>query len=145
MRTVTTENQDYLRAWVCNELQGEMPTDLQCIGQLIDGELQAVASFSHFVGKSCNFSLVGKGNFMNKDFLWAMFDYPFNRLKLKVILATIEGGNEKSLNLSRKLGFKEVANIADAHKDGDLVIMVLRREDCKWLNLNAPLKKALGA
>ena len=48
MRTVTTDNQDYLRAWVCNELQGEMPTDLQCIGQLIDGELQAVASFSHF-------------------------------------------------------------------------------------------------
>lgn len=145
MRTVTTENQDSLRAWISEELGGEPPQDLMCIGQLIDGELKAVASFSSFVGKSCNFSLVGKDNFMSKDFLWAMFDYPFNRLKLKVILATIEGGNEKSLNLSRKLGFKEVANIADAHKDGDLVIMVLRREDCKWLHINAPLKKVLGA
>jgi RimJ/RimL family protein N-acetyltransferase len=70
-----------------------------------------------------------------------MFDYPFNILNLKVIIATIAGNNEKSLILSRHLGFKEIANIADAHIDGDLVIMIMKRENCKWLQLNADLNK----
>jgi hypothetical protein len=141
MRRITTDNQSYLANWISNKLGGEVPKNLMCIGQEIDGELKAVSSYSNFQGKSCNFSLAGEGNFMNKDYLWAMFDYPFNILKLKVIIATIAGNNEKSLKLSRHLGFKEIANIADAHKDGNLIIMVMKREDCKWLHLNAELKR----
>jgi hypothetical protein len=141
LRTVTTENQADLAQWISNKLGGEVPKNLMCIGQKIDGKLKAVASYSNFQGKSCNFSLAGEGNFMNKDFLWAMFDYPFNILNLKVIIATIAGNNEKSLKLSRHLGFKEIANIADAHIDGDLVIMTMKRENCKWLQLNADLNK----
>lgn len=144
MRCVTTENQQELRDWISKELGGKAPESMSCIGQLVDGELKAVSSYSGFRGSSCNFSLAGKGNYMSKDFLWAMFDYPFNKLGLKVIIATISGKNDKSLKLSRHLGFTEVANIADAHEDGDLVIMVMRRENCKWLQINAPLKR-LGA
>lgn len=144
MRRVTTENQETLKAWICNKLNGQAAKDLMCIGQEIDGNIKAVASYSNFQGKSCNFSLAGDGNFINKDFLWAMFDYPFNKLELKAIIATISGSNEKSLKLSRHLGFKEAATIADAHNDGDLVIMVMRRENCKWLQINASLKR-LGA
>jgi L-amino acid N-acyltransferase YncA len=141
MRRVTTDNQDQLQAWISKELGGDAPKNIRCIGQEIDGEIKAVSSYSGFKGKSCNFSLAGNGNFMSKDFLWAMFDYPFNKLKLKVIIATISGINDKSLKLSRHLGFEEVATIADAHEDGDLVIMVMRRENCKWLQINAPLNK----
>lgn len=142
MRRLVTENQKELISWICKKLDGDAVDNLRCIGQKIDGEIKAVASYSNFQGKSCNFSLAGEGNFMNKDFLWAMFDYPFNILKLKVIIATISGNNKKSLKLSRHLGFEEVANIADAHKDGNLVIMTMRRENCKWLQLNA--KTELG-
>jgi hypothetical protein len=145
VRKVITENQPYLRHWISTELKGKAPDNTMCIGQLVDGEIKAVASYSSFEGRSCNFSLVGKGNFMSKDFLFAMFDYPFNILKVKVIIATIAGNNEVSLKLSRHLGFQEAAVIPDAHRDGDLVIMVMRRKNCKWLQINAPLRKVLGA
>lgn len=145
MRRVTTENQEYLRGWISDKLGGEAPFDTQCIGIDVDGEVKAVVSYSNFAGKSCNFSMVGEGkNWMNKDFLWAMFDYPFNKLGLKVILATISGNNDKSLNMCRKLGFQKVVQIADAHKDGDLVIFEMRKDGCKWLQLDTPLKRILG-
>ena len=146
MRKVVTDNQEFLRLWISKALGGDAPKDMQLIGQEIDGEIKAVAGYSAFEGKACNFSLAGDGgNWMNKDFLWAMFDYPFNKLNLKVIIATIAGSNYKSLKLSRNLGFKQIANIADAHQDGDLVIMIMRRENCKWLHIDAKLKKDLGA
>jgi RimJ/RimL family protein N-acetyltransferase len=74
---------------------------------------------------------------MSKEFLWAMFDYPFEKLGLKVILAVIAGNNVKSLRLSRKLGFKELAKIPDAIDDGGLVIFTMRPADCRWLTLGA--------
>jgi len=146
MRKVVTDDQEFLRLWISKALGGDAPKDMQLIGQEIDGEIKAVAGYSAFEGKACNFSFAGDGgNWMNKDFLWAMFDYPFNKLNLKVIIATIAGSNYKSLKLSRNLGFKQIANIADAHQDGDLVIMIMRRENCKWLHIDAKLKKDLGA
>lgn len=146
MRKVVTDNQEYLKLWLSESLGGDLPDNTQCIGQEIDGEVKAVAGYAAFKGKSCNFSLASNGsNWMNKDFLWAMFDYPFNKLNLKVIIATIAGNNDKSLKLSRHLGFKEIASIADAHQDGDLVIMIMKRENCKWLHINAKLKEDLGA
>jgi RimJ/RimL family protein N-acetyltransferase len=146
VRQVTTENQAYLCAWVSEKLGGETPPETRCIGQEIDGELRSVVCYNNFVGRSCNISIASEGEgFFNKDYLWAIFDYPFNKLNLKVILATVAGNNEKSRNICRKLGFKEIAYIADAHNEGDLVIYTMREHDCKWLQLNAPLKKLMGA
>lgn len=81
---------------------------------------------------------------MNKDLLWACFDYPFNKLEKKVILATLDNANEKAVRLNRHLGFQEICVINDAHENGNLLVMTMRREDCKWLNLNAPLRKLRG-
>jgi RimJ/RimL family protein N-acetyltransferase len=84
---------------------------------------------------------VSEVNWMSRDLLWAAFDYPFNKLGVKVILGQICGSNEDALRLNRHLGFKVVAEIPDAHMDGDLVIMAMRKEDCRWLNIKSSLKK----
>jgi hypothetical protein len=87
---------------------------------------------------------VSEVNWMNRDLLWAAFDYPFNKLGVSVILGQICGSNEDALKLNRHLGFKVVAEIADAHMDGDLVIMAMKREDCRWLDISCSLKKQKG-
>jgi RimJ/RimL family protein N-acetyltransferase len=79
-------------------------------------------------------------NWISKDLLWACFDYPFNKLGVKVILATVSSTNEEALRLNRHLGFIDKAYIEDAHVDGDLVILAMRRENCRWLDINAPIK-----
>jgi hypothetical protein len=96
--------------------------------------------------KACQMHIaaVSEVNWMNRDLLWAAFDYPFNKLGVSVILGQICGSNEDALKLNRHLGFKVVAEIADAHMDGDLVIMAMKREDCRWLDISCSLKKQKG-
>jgi RimJ/RimL family protein N-acetyltransferase len=79
-------------------------------------------------------------NWISKDLLWAVFDYPFNKLGVSVILATVSSNNKEALKLDRHLGFLDKAYIEDAHLDGDLVILAMRRENCRWLDIKAPLK-----
>jgi len=76
-----------------------------------------------------------KPNWANIDLLWAGFDYPFNRLKVSRVFGHVPSYNIKALELDKKLGFKEVARIANVFPDGDLVILEMTREDCKWLKL----------
>ena len=122
----------HLNTWAAKIL-GEQINGI-CIGNELSGELRAVVVYCGFGGKSCVMHIASEGShWMTKGFLKIAFEYPFKNMGLKVILATISGKNEKSLRLSRHLGFQEVATIADAHNDGDLVILKMRSEDCKWI------------
>ena len=113
--------------------------DAVCLGQEFE-KLRAVVQYCGFSGKSCQMHIASEGNgWMTKNFLWAAFDFPFNKLGVRVILATIAGNNNKSLKLSRHLGFQEIATIADAHNEGDLVILEMRPQHCKWLQLRENL------
>lgn len=122
----------HLNGWAAKILGEQI--DGTCIGNELNGKLRAVVVYCGFSGQSCVIHIASEGHhWMTKGFLKIAFEYPFKILKLKVILATIAGNNEKSLRLSRHLGFQEVATIADAHNDGDLVILKMRFEDCKWI------------
>jgi len=63
------------------------------------------------------------------------FWYPFVQSKRKLILALVHEGNNKSLEMTRHLGFREAHRIRDGVRDGeDLVLFEMRREDCPWLS-----------
>jgi L-amino acid N-acyltransferase YncA len=126
-------NQQILKDWA---IEHKMPTsaDAHYLGQVINNEIRAVVVYCGFFGKSCMIHVGSKGDhWATKSFLRAVFNYPFNKLKLKVIIGTVAGNNEKALKLDRHLGFKDVAFIPDAHDDGDLVILEMRPHFCKWL------------
>lgn len=126
-------NQNILKEWAQKH---EMPTpeDAMYIGTSFNGEVKAVVVYCSFFGKSCMIHVTGDGShWATKDFLKAVFDYPFNKWKLKVIIGTVAGSNKKALRLDRHLGFREVATIPDAHNNGDLVILEMRPADCRFL------------
>ena len=129
--------------WLVRMMNHPLPEETVCIGQEIDGVLAAVVGFASFMPNACQMHIaaVDEVNWMSRDLLWAAFDYPFNVLNVKVILGQICASNTDALRLNRHLGFKVVAEIPDAHMDGDLVIMAMRKEDCRWLNIRSSLKK----
>jgi RimJ/RimL family protein N-acetyltransferase len=142
VRTVTTENQRYLGEWLGRVLNFPLPDTTQCIGQLKDGNLVAVAGYTNFMPKACEIHIGSVGeHWASKDFIWAVFDYPFNKLGVSVILGQICADNTDALKLNRHLGFKVVAEIPDAHMSGDLVIMAMRKEECRFLNIRCSLNK----
>jgi hypothetical protein len=129
--------------WLVRMMNHPLPEETVCIGQEIDGNLVAVVGYCSFMPNACQMHIaaLSEVNWMSRDLLWAAFDYPFNVLGVKVILGQICSSNEDALRLNRHLGFKVVAEIPDAHMDGDLVIMAMRKEDCRWLNIKSSLKK----
>ena len=143
MRKVVTDNQPHLRGWITGVLGMQFSPYATFIGQEIDGEVKAVVAFDNILDKSCQMHTAAiVPNWISKDLLWACFDYPFNKLGVKVILASVASTNEEALKLDRHLGFVDKAYIEDAHLDGDLVILAMRRENCRWLGIKAPLQGA---
>ena len=141
LRRVVTDNQEHLRAWITGVLGMQFSPYATFIGQEIDGEVKAVVAYDNVLEKSCLMHTAAiVPNWISKDLLWACFDYPFNKLGLSVILASVASTNEEALKLDRHLGFKDKAYIEDAHIDGDLVILAMRREQCRQLDIKTPLK-----
>jgi RimJ/RimL family protein N-acetyltransferase len=131
---ITTDNQSELRDWLSEKGDFNYPKETQCIGQLRNGNLIAVVGFNNFSENLCQIHVAASEDYwINKALLNATFDYPFNKLKVKVILAPISKTNDKSLNLCRKLGFEQVADIPYGHPKGDLIVMAMKRNQCKWL------------
>ena len=131
-----------MKAWIERILGQKFGNEARFIGQEKDGNLVAVVAFTNFITNACAMHIATVGeNWMSRDLLWACFDYPFIKLEKKVILATMEASNEEAVRLNRHLGFQEKALIKDAHENGDLLLMAMRKEDCKWLNLKCSLNK----
>jgi RimJ/RimL family protein N-acetyltransferase len=132
--SVITEKQTDMQTWLAGKFKTSISTKTPCIGQLKDGKLTAVTAYTNILPNSCEAHIAVDGQ-ISRGYLRSIFDYPFNQLKVRVILASVSKANVKSLNLCRKLGFEVKAEIPDAHKDGDLVIFALRKEQCRWFDI----------
>jgi RimJ/RimL family protein N-acetyltransferase len=74
-------------------------------------------------------------HWLSQDLLWVAFHYPFVQLGCKMALGFIRSSNQKALAFVNKLGFKEEHRIRDACPHGDLVVLTMRREECRWLSI----------
>lgn len=126
--------QKEMRAFLCERI-GLVPTEhLRCLGRRIDGKLVAVVGFDNFNGAAVEMHVAAsQPRWMNRTLLEASFDYPFNVLGAKTIIAKVPSGNKEALKLNKNLGFHEVANMKGAHPDGSLVIQELPRAKCRFL------------
>ena len=131
---MVAEPQEALRDWISKRLNQQFPEDSTFLGQVKENKLVAVIGYCNFVGKSCAIHIASEGShWMNRELLWACFDYPFNKLEKKVIVTALDANNEKAVRLNRHLGFHIETVIKDAHENGDLMIMTMRKENCRFL------------
>jgi len=74
--------------------------------------------------------------------LYVIFDYPFKQLDCKQAFIRVKAKNEKSLKLVRSLGFKDLVTIEDVFPDDDMVVLRMKREECRYLNIKPALVKS---
>ncbi len=109
------------------------------LGSVKNGQIVAVAAYDNFNGASVQMTIAGEGRkWMDRPFLWAMFDYPFNQLGVKKIIAQVSQRNLRSLNFALHLGAKREATIKDACPDGDMHLLTMTAENCKFLSIRRP-------
>jgi RimJ/RimL family protein N-acetyltransferase len=120
--------------WLDKRISLAWSTDFRALGRVIDGKLVGVVGYNGFNGASCQMHMAGDGlHWINKQFIRKAFELPFVQWKLNMVMGLVPSGNESALVIDKKLGFQEVATIDGAHPDGALLILMMKRENCRWL------------
>jgi RimJ/RimL family protein N-acetyltransferase len=131
------DQKERIANFVIDKGGGRAFINYEAIGIEKDGELIAGVVYDGFEENArCTMSCAGVGKrWLNRQFLWIAFDYPFNQLNVKVIINTVSSSNKDSIIFTEHCGFKEQARIKGGASDGDLIIYALYKEDCKWIGL----------
>ena len=122
--------------WVAEKnCQMYFEANSQSIGLKKDGEIVAGVIYEGWNKQSivCHIAVTGS---LTPTFLAKIFDYPFRQIKVHKIIATVASKNYKSIRLVSNMGFKEEANIKDAHPLGDIIVFTMIKEDCRFLGKN---------
>ena len=105
------------------------------IGLQQNDKIVAGVVYSDYNGKNINAHIAVDGGRLSRQFVWTIFDYPFNQAKVDRVTCLIGEGNSKSINLCERFGFTQETRLKSAHPSGDLLVYRLWRNECRWLEL----------
>ena len=126
--------------WVCEGAGALVTSSATGVGWMVDGKLVCGIAYDGFTGTQISMhSRCDNPRKVSREWLFAIFDYPFNQLKVKRISGLVSTGNPKAIKVNEHLGWKRETTLADYFPDGDGIVYVMRREDCRWLDYSKHL------
>lgn len=109
-----------------------------------DGKLMGGVIFGDYTGRSIRMHMAGQPGWASLELIWLVFDYPFNQLNVEMVLGTVPSTDEKVLEYDHRLGFREIARIPGAVLGGDMVILSMLRDECRWLKFRERFMRVNG-
>lgn len=101
-----------------------------------DGARAGGFALCGYLGAAMSVHMAGRDpRWCSRDLLWMVFDYAFNQLGLRKLVAPVASTNTIALEQDLRAGFRLEARIRDAYPDGDLLLLTMTRENCRWLNI----------
>jgi L-amino acid N-acyltransferase YncA len=131
---VSSENQVALKSWLCERIVLAPTEFMQCIGSIIGGRIKGVIGYDGYNGASIMMHAAGEPGWFTKDVLEAAFDYPFNVCRVNMIIGLVPSGNTDAIKFNNHIGFKTEITLVGAHPDGALLLMTMKRGECRYLN-----------
>lgn len=133
-RLITSESTRFVE-WVANMVDAAVWDHAYGMGMVdINGDIVCGVVFEDYNGVNASIHVAGIGKYwLSRTFLYSVFDYAFNQLKLKRLTGLVAQGNDAALRFDLNLGFKVEAILKDAHQTGDIYLLVMRPEDCRYL------------
>ena len=142
---IITEGQLILSKWLEAKIGYVGTPHLRCIGNFLNDKLMGVVGYDHFNGASVMMHSAGEGNWLTKEMLHAVFHYPFEVCKVRIVIGLVPSGNDQALRFNDHIGFKIDSILDGAHPDGSLVVMTMRREECRYLHRRSHGQKVIAA
>ncbi len=131
---IVVDQDGSIARWVCQRTGGvHSPVDSVAIGNVRNGRLAGAVLFDHYNKVSIAIHCAGDGHWMTRDFLGAVFDYPFNFLKVHKLVGLVDSSNTKARRLDEHLGFTLEATVKGCAPGGDLLIYTMNRQQCRFL------------
>jgi RimJ/RimL family protein N-acetyltransferase len=139
MKTVVYGQDQRICKWVGDRVdEDNFGSGAIAIGLEDDGELIAGVVFNMYTGPSISMHVaaVPGSYWLNRDFLWRSFAYPFIQLGCRRVTALVRSDNAASHRFVRHLGFTEEGLLRRACTDGmDMVVYGMLLEECRWLGV----------
>ena len=102
------------------------------IKRTVNGTIVSMVGFDDWSGNCVTIHVWSKKG-LTRRFISECFKYVFTHVG--VVIAPVRCNNAPSLELVRRLGFRELAVIKDGWTLGtDLAIQEMRRETCRWIS-----------
>jgi hypothetical protein len=129
-------DQDAVKAFVTAKIGHDLWGPSMAFGWERDGNIIAGVIVNNYEKDArCSINCAGEGvNWLNREFLFVVFDYVFNYLHCNVVVNWIDARNLKSIRLTEHIGFKVQTVIQMGCKDSDLVVLTYSKADCKWIH-----------
>lgn len=112
------------------------PTDMTIARVDMHGRLLGGVIYTNYTGASV---CIHVGSFrpmwVNRNLLYAVFDYPFNQLGVKKVIGQVPKHNEKAVRFNLSVGFITETVITDVFPEGDMLIMTMYKENCRHLRI----------
>lgn len=138
MKRIITGQDEIFGPWIAKQLGTDWFPGRGSVIGLWEDEIGPVAGCLY---ESCNGSsiighLAGIGRkWMNREYLWYCYYYPFEELKVNKIIGIVESTNLEAQRLDEHMGFTLEATLKEAAPNGDLLIYTMTKDQCKWLTL----------
>lgn len=140
MKRILTKHEDIFGPWMMKVLDGGpwLPGRGHIIGLWEDarGPL-AACLFEASNGASIMLHIATNGTrrWMNREYLWFVFHFPFVQLGITKIIAPVESTNATCARFVEHIGFALEATLKECAPKGDLLIYTMTKDQCKWLTL----------
>jgi hypothetical protein len=140
----TPDQANVLASFLHKHAHVAVSTDMKCMAWVEtagkDAQLCLVVGFNAFMGSVCQMhvAMAPGYHFTPQEMLRATFDHAFNSFKVKKLIGIVNSKNEKAMKYDQHLGFVEEHRMPGLHDDGgDIVILSMTREQCKYLEKKA--------
>ena len=131
---IVTDRQEELGRWLMSRIGGTYLAGRGVyIGLARNGILCAVAGFEDYNTASIMGHLAVDGNRMDLTWIKYCFKYVFDIAKVNKLIGMVSSDNTRAYSMNLKFGYIEEAVIKDACKNGDMILMTMTREQCKYI------------
>lgn len=98
------------------------------------GDILGVVVYDRFTTTGVELSVASVSpRFLTKDFLDAVFHYPFVTCGKTRVTAVIEEDNHRAMRLNTGLGFVSEAKLKCWYGNKDGIILRMLRDECRWV------------
>lgn len=127
---------DEVTKWITEKSEGTFVPGLNpAIGIVNNGKIVGGVAYDGYNGANINIHVASDGSkrWINREFLWFVFYYPFVQLGCKRVTGVVPSYNKAAIQFDEKVGFELETTLKDAHPQGDLLIYKMTPDKCRWL------------
>lgn len=139
MKTTIYGQEEIIVPWVGQRVdEDRFGKDCVALGLEEDGELIAGVVFNWYTGASISMHVAAEPGrrWLNRDFLYRCFAYPFLQLNCNRVTGLVKVDNLDAQRFDEHLGFVKEGVIRQGADDKtDLILYGMLKSECRWLEI----------